>query len=691
MVVHKLTQNNTDPPGYASEDVSQSKSMSSHRRSPPGCAAEDVTQSKSTSSHRRFPPGYAAEDVTQSKSMSSHRRSYLLPSRVKTETYYSNKTAQPKCVRQHIREIKPERRSDESDDEIRNPSSSRQNTMIDCDYSKVGSNEEELRTLTSDESMLFLREFIASRNMICKKEPLLTDEKKSTFKKKEKNTTPSPKPSRNMINEKGPLLSDEKRSIQTENIKASSLFSRNMICKSKPVLSDERRSAQKTKEKNTTTFPLSSGNIIHKKEPLLSNKKGGTKKKKEKNIREEEPPPMYLPPRLIALEINHSIDSVEHIDRYQLPETISSETQGISVQKNASVLSALENNTNEIGVLERQETGTATYASTEPTLNTFDDYTINDRTTDCTDDTTYASRQSKISNASLNYKYSKESVSDGDSLASYRSPIKQQTAWTCIILSALQFGILCTQILMCGVAAIAVNPMIGPYPDAISEWGGKNTYLLVEEEQYYRFITPTFLHVGFLHLLVNVIFELKVCADLEREWGFLLWICIYVISGIGSCLTAFTIDPNAIGVCSSGALMGLFGAKIAQSITWTMFKVNKDYRKQADGMFEQLGGVVWSAILLFFLTIFTYIDWSGHLGGLVTGFLAGMTIFSFAITNIYSRAIWASIGIISMMTGATVLGVALFMHTEADEELADICDYFRNLYPEGYNCECAWD
>lgn len=668
MVVHKLTQNNTDPPGYASEDVSQSKSASSHRRSP---------------------PGYASEDVTQSKSSSSHRRSYLLPSRVKTETYYSNKTAQPTCVRQHIREIKPERRSDESDDEIRNSSSSRQNTMMDCDYSKVGSNEEELRTLTSDESMLFLREFIASRNMICKKEPLLTDEKKSTYKKKEKNTTPSPIPSRNVIYEKGPLLSDEKRITQTENIETSLLFSRNMICKSKPVLSDERRSAQETKEKNTIMFPLSSGNIIHKKEPLLSNKKGGTTHKKERNIREEEPPPMYLPPRLIALEINHSIDSVENIDRYQLPETISSETQGISVQKNASVLSALENNINEIGVLERQETGTATYASTEPTLNTFDD--INDQTTDCTDDTTCASRQSKISNASLNYKYSKESASDGDSLASYRSPVKQQTAWTCIILSALQFGILCTQILMCGVAAIAVNPMIGPYPDAISEWGGKNTYLLVEEEQYYRFITPTFLHVGFLHLLVNVIFELKVCADLEREWGFLLWIWIYVISGIGSCLTASTIDPNAIGVCSSGALMGLFGAKIAQSITWTMFKVNKNYRKQADGMFEQLGGVVWSAILLLFLTIFTYIDWSGHLGGLVTGFLAGMAIFSFAITNIYSRAIWASIGIIGMVTGATVLGVGLFMHTEADEELADICDYFRNLYPEGYSCECAWD
>jgi len=634
--------------------------------------------------HSADPPGYGSEDVSQSTS--SHKRSYLLPSRVKTETYYSNNIAQPTCVRQHVREIRPERRS-EYDEEMLNSSSSRQNKMLDCDYSKVVSNGKELGTVTSDEKMLFLREFISSRNMICKKEPLLTDEKKSTHKKKEKNTTTSPLSSRNMIYEKGPLLLDERRSTQRENSTTSPSSSRNMICKKEPLLSDERRSAQEKKEKNITTIPLSSGNIVHKKEPILSNKKGSTQKNKERNIREERELPMYLPPRLVN---NYSIDSMANMDRYQLPETISSETRGISVQKIASVLSSLENNTSEIGVFGRQETGTATYASTEST-NTFDDYTIDDHTTDYTDDTTCTSLQSKISDTSLNYKYSKDSASDGDSLVSYRIPVKQQTAWTCIILSASQFGILCTQILICGVAALAINPMIGPYPDAFSEWGGKNTYLLVEEEQYYRFITPTFLHVGFLHLLVNVIFQLKVCANLEREWGFLLWICIYVMSGVGSCLTASTIDPNAIGVCSSGALMGLFGAKIAQTITWSMFELNEDYRKQADSMFEQLGGVVWSAILLFFLTIFTYIDWSGHLGGLVTGFLVGMTIFSFAITSKYSRVIWASIGIIIMVTGATVLGVVLFKHTEADEELADVCDYFRNLYPEGYNCECAWD
>jgi membrane associated rhomboid family serine protease len=281
--------------------------------------------------------------------------------------------------------------------------------------------------------------------------------------------------------------------------------------------------------------------------------------------------------------------------------------------------------------------------------------------------------------------------SDGD-IYSEQSVIlvKQRVAYLCIVLSALQLGIVFIQLTLCGMASLHINPMVGPYPDAFSEWGGKNVYLLLEEKQYFRLITPVFLHVGVLHFLVNAYCQLETCAYFEREWGSIRWLVIYFMSGIGSVLTASAIDPDLIGVCSSGALMGMFGAKIAQVITWTIFDLRTNLLEQSI-QFDQLGGVMCSAAMVSLLSFLTFIDWSGNLGGLVTGFLAGITFFSKPIANGCFRFLWASLGFVGLAFGGTVLARILFFKTEPDADLSDACQYFRTLYPEGYNCDCVWD
>lgn len=278
------------------------------------------------------------------------------------------------------------------------------------------------------------------------------------------------------------------------------------------------------------------------------------------------------------------------------------------------------------------------------------------------------------------------SISENSSFDSIM--IKQKVAWGCIALSAIQFSILTTQVLLCGVASFDVNPTLGPYPDAFSEWGGKNAYLLVEDGQYFRLITPVFLHVGYLHLAVNGFFQLETCAYLEREWGFLQWIIIYLISGFGSCLAAAAIDPDGISVCSSGALMGLFGARLAQAILWTAFETNTEYIGQGQAIFERLTGIVCSAAGVFALTLLTFIDWSGHLGGLFTGVFAGIFVFAHAIHDSRIKNGLRILSSFALLFAGLWLAVLLFRFAQFDEELADACNYFRNLYVEGYECEC---
>jgi membrane associated rhomboid family serine protease len=267
---------------------------------------------------------------------------------------------------------------------------------------------------------------------------------------------------------------------------------------------------------------------------------------------------------------------------------------------------------------------------------------------------------------------------------------KQTVAFSCIIVSALQLMVLLIQLILCGVASVDVNPMIGPFPDAFSEWGGKNAYLMLDGKQYWRIITPVLLHVGVLHLLTNVFCQLETCAFFEREWGSSRWITLYLISGVGSVGASCVFDPDVIGVNSSGALMGLMGAKLAQIIGWTMFDLhNNAYYDLA--RLDQLGGIMCSTALICILAFFTYIDFSGHIGGLAAGFLGGMFVFCKPIENICIRVLWGATGLFGLMAGAVWIGYTLLYETEPDPDLADACGYFRNLFPEGYDCECIWN
>ncbi|CAJ1958368.1 unnamed protein product [Cylindrotheca closterium] len=268
--------------------------------------------------------------------------------------------------------------------------------------------------------------------------------------------------------------------------------------------------------------------------------------------------------------------------------------------------------------------------------------------------------------------------------------VKQRIAYLCIAISALQLTLLLSQLILCGVAPVDVNPMIGPFPDAFSEWGGKNSYLLIERNQYFRLLTPAFLHVGILHLLVNAFCQLETCAYFEREWGSTKWLVLYIISSLGCVATSSAVNPDSIGVCSSGALMGLFGAKIAHVITWTAFDLKNNAYYDTVHL-DQLSGVMCSMAVISLVSSFTYIDFSGHVGGLLAGFMGGMLLFAREIASPFIRMLWGSIGLFGLVGGSIVLGNVLFNETFPDEDLADACSYFRNLFPEGYTCECAWN
>ena len=177
----------------------------------------------------------------------------------------------------------------------------------------------------------------------------------------------------------------------------------------------------------------------------------------------------------------------------------------------------------------------------------------------------------------------------------------------------------------CGIAPLTINPMIGPGPDVLSEWGAKNAVLMLDDGEWWRLLTPILLHAGVIHLLCNVMVQIDTGAFFEREWGSLTWLIIYLVSAIGSSALSVVAMPDTLSVGSSGAVMGLFGGKAAEVICRFCESTDTDQDRIAHQVRkEQCAGVTCSIIIVMLFSFIPYVDWAAHLGGLIAGFCIGL-------------------------------------------------------------------
>ena len=265
---------------------------------------------------------------------------------------------------------------------------------------------------------------------------------------------------------------------------------------------------------------------------------------------------------------------------------------------------------------------------------------------------------------------------------------RQPPVFCVIAVTSIQLLLLMLQLAMCGIATIDINPTIGPFPDAFSEWGGKNPYLTLHNNQWWRLITPAFLHVGVAHLMVNMYCQVNACTMFEREWGSSKWLFLYLASEIGCSAFSNLFDPDSIAVGSTGALMGLFAAKLSQVVTFSLFETKSQHGDAIQ--LHQLSSILCGLTLASLMGALTYIDFSGNLGGLVSGFFAGIYVFSSCIEGCCGRFWWMLIGL-SGLVASFAVPIYFFISVEPDERLSEICEYFRSFHPEGYECGCLWN
>ena len=148
---------------------------------------------------------------------------------------------------------------------------------------------------------------------------------------------------------------------------------------------------------------------------------------------------------------------------------------------------------------------------------------------------------------------------------------------------------------------------------------------LVAEGQWWRLITPMFLHANILHIATNMLSLFFIGPLVERLYGPWRFLAMYFVTGIiGNLTYYFLLGPNFLepAVGASGAIAGIFGALLI------FVTINRSRMGPAGAsIFNQL------IFLLFINVAFNIygasalsIAWQAHLGGLISGVVLGIVL-----------------------------------------------------------------
>lgn len=160
---------------------------------------------------------------------------------------------------------------------------------------------------------------------------------------------------------------------------------------------------------------------------------------------------------------------------------------------------------------------------------------------------------------------------------------------------------------------------------------------LIQQGQWWRYVTPIFLHGGFAHLLMNMYGLWILGPYVERLYGSAKFVVFWVLTGIAGVVASYlTVRPelhaggpigrflfkaeDAASVGASGALFGLIGVLFVFGI--------KFRHELPEGFKRAFGTGMLPTILLniFIGYVFPFIDNAAHMGGLVAGALLALFV-----------------------------------------------------------------
>lgn len=167
--------------------------------------------------------------------------------------------------------------------------------------------------------------------------------------------------------------------------------------------------------------------------------------------------------------------------------------------------------------------------------------------------------------------------------------------------------------------AVRGVPLLAPTPADILPYGA-NFGPLTTDGGWWRLLSSTFIHIGVVHLLMNMWVLWTAGPTVERMFGSVSFAVAYLVAGLAGSVASVAWHPDIVSAGASGAIFGVYGMLGAFLL-----------RQRGALSTAVLSGLVRSALgfvgynVLYGATQ-SGIDMAAHVGGLAGGFLIGLPL-----------------------------------------------------------------
>lgn len=159
-------------------------------------------------------------------------------------------------------------------------------------------------------------------------------------------------------------------------------------------------------------------------------------------------------------------------------------------------------------------------------------------------------------------------------------------------------------------------PLVDPQQEQLLRWGADFGPLSLGSQPW-RILVSNYLHIGLIHIFVNMWSLWQVGRLSERIFGGWPYFLIYTATGIAGSLASLFRDPMRVSAGASGAIFGLVGALIG-----ALYLGKLPMPKAAQqALLKNL--LVVAAVNLLYGASAARIDNSAHVGGLLMGLALG--------------------------------------------------------------------
>ncbi len=204
-------------------------------------------------------------------------------------------------------------------------------------------------------------------------------------------------------------------------------------------------------------------------------------------------------------------------------------------------------------------------------------------------------------------------MSDETSAESLEPARQRHIPWVTIAFAA-------TNILVFGWQIAAGADPLSPTPQWLTDHGGNLGPLTLGGGETWRLLSSMFLHVGLLHIAMNMVGLIDGGRHVERMYGRAGFFALYLVSGLGGGLASALRSTNVVSAGASGAIFGVFGAFGAFLFLHRHRLDTQQVARQARGL------MIFLAYNLYFGLTAKGIDMLAHIGGLAVGFGCGIAL-----------------------------------------------------------------